>query len=148
MNRANRILPPQAFQTFAIRAPLDTHWRPGTCEEDDCEAYLNGFFLDIDESDRRALGGAARAHYMRHDNTRTCTEERLPNGLTRFLFPPGNRCFGRHLVRSDRPALYVARGGDQRGNPLGTRTLHTKPEHWIENFQESLDKVRHDREKG
>lgn len=139
--------PPQLYQSFTIKAPIATHWRPGTCYEDDCDQYVNGFYLDVDESDLHLNGGAARAHYIRHDKSRKHTEERLPTGLTRFAFPPGTNCFGKHIVRSDRPSVLVVRGGDYRGNPLGDQRVHKNANDWTEHLHETLDKVQAQQER-
>ena len=102
-------LPPGAFRTYQIAAPLRTHWRPATCAEYECDAYLHGWTSLIDE---RTELGQAQAHYIRREAGRRFTEERRPDGLTEFSFEAGQQGFGigsrRHGGAGRRSA------GDQR----------------------------------
>jgi hypothetical protein len=143
MFRLDPRLPVGAYKTYEIRAPKDTHWRVVSCAEAGCGPYLHGWRTTVDE--RTGLG-QAQAYYVRHDRTRSHTEERLPDGLTAFTFPAGQRCFAEgHQVRVERPELYVVRGGDWRGNPTGQVRQHANADDWVEDFgthqQQSADAV-------
>jgi len=148
LNRIPPNMTPDAYKTYRILAPLETHWRPATCEEFDCAAYLNGWVTTIDES--TALG-SKQAYFIRHNKTRRYTEDRLSSGLTQFSYGPGNECFASstHVVSVGRPDRLIVDGGDWRGNPLGTpRVVHTNPEFWVEDFAENQQKLAETIEKG
>jgi hypothetical protein len=131
LNRIQPALPVQAYKTFEVRRPLATHFRPGTCAEADCPAYERGWTTNVDESTDL---GQAQAHYIRKESGRRFREESHPEGMTAFVFEAGQKCFAEHRVPLDRPALYVVRGGDWRGNPLREFYQHSRPDFWVEDF--------------
>jgi hypothetical protein len=48
-----------------------------------------------------------------------------------------------------RPELFIVRGGDYRGNPLGTPTrVHARPEDWVEDFSTHTQAIADRLEKG
>jgi hypothetical protein len=51
-------------------------------------------------------------------------------------------------VPLERQPLLIVRDGDWRGNPTGRRRLHTKPEHWVEDFKEHQGKINDAIERG
>jgi hypothetical protein len=124
--------------TFAIAQPLSTHFREAACREVECEPFKHGWETFIDE---RTPLGVQQAGYIRARSGRTCYEHRNEHGVTVFRFPPGQECFQRpHQVPLERPALYVVRGGDWRGNPRRVPTIrHTRPEDWRDHFAEHQD---------
>jgi hypothetical protein len=68
-----------------------------------------------------------------------------------FTFEAGQTCFasGQHKLPLDRPEHYLVKGGDWRGNPTKTPTRkHSKPEFWVEDMQDSFDKLRQAQERG
>ena len=137
---------PAAYKTYAVSAPLATHWVPATCGEVDCPAYVNGFTTTVDET---AELGQRQAHYIRHDRTRSFAESRQPSGMTRFTFPPGTPCFGgRHRRRLEREERFLITGGDYRGNPRGERPVELAPQAWTDDFGEHQDKLAEALERG
>lgn len=145
VNRINPALPVQAFKTYQVVAPPSTHWRPATCADVDCGAYLTGWRSLIDESTDL---GQKQAHYIRRESARKHTERRDEAGLTVFEFEAGQRCFAPHQVRHDRPEVYLVRGGDWRGNPSGSVRKHANAEDWVEDFQEHQGRLADQIEKG
>ena len=141
LHRIDPLMPAAAYNTYLIAVPLATHWRPATCEEVGCVQYLNGWASLIDETSEL---GQRQAHYIRHDRTRRHTEERTPDGLTRFTFEAGQKCYGAssHRRRLDRVERYAVRGGDWRGNPRGEFREHVRPEDWVEDFGEHQDRLK------
>lgn len=140
LTRPDPIGPVQAYKTYAIAAPLDTHWRIIGCDEAGCSAMRNGFQTKVDSSTDL---GRRQAGYIRFRQTRPFTETREA-GITVFTFPAGVRCFTRHQTRRSRPPLFVVRGGDWRSY-LGRPQVHTSPDAWVDDFrshQERLEKVR------
>lgn len=134
--------PVTAYKTYQLAAPLATHFRPGRCEEVNCRAYQNGWKSVIDES---SAMGQMQADYIRKSSGRGFTETKEADGMTHFVFQAGQQCFSKHSVPLERPAIFVVRDGDYRGNPTGNRRLHTQPEDWVEDFSEQLDKINQDR---
>lgn len=127
-------VPVTAVKTYELSAPVSTHWRPASCEEVGCEPWRDGWKTIIDENTDL---GKRQAEYLRKHAGREMTEVYVGQGVTSFLFPAGQRCFksSEHRVQV-RPALYVVRDGDWRGNPTGRRFTHTRPDHWVEDFAE------------
>lgn len=139
-------LPAAAMKTYQIAAPIATHWRDATCEETDCPHHLNGWRTAVDENTGL---GQRQAHYIRHDRSRKHAEERQGLGVTVFTFEAGQTCFRPHRLPVGRPERFLVTGGDWRGNPLGTPPReHTRPEHWVEDMQETLDEIRTAHERG
>lgn len=131
--------PPSAYRSYVIAAPLRTHWNVVTCEDAGCEHQALGWDSVIDE---RTELGQRQAHYIRKMSGRKFTEERQPDGLTRFAFEAGQKCFRQHQTRNARPERYVERDGDYRGNPTGRRYVHQRPDDWVESFAGHQDKLR------
>jgi len=146
MTRIEPNMPVTAYKTYRIASPVSTHFRPATCAEAGCGAYLNGWTSTIDET---TVLGQQQAHYIRKQSGRGYREERLPSGLTQFTFDAGQRCFANdHQVRLDRPELYIVRGGDWRGNPTGESRQHQNAQDWIEDFGEHQQRLADEMRKG
>lgn len=144
--RIENVNKPQAMQTFQIVAPTRTHTREATCEEVECGAYLRGWRMQIDLNTEL---GQRQARYIKHSSGRSYTVESQREGLVTLLFQPSQPCFATHRVKLEREPLYRVKGGDYRGNPLGTPTrVHTKPEHWVEEFAENQDRLKTQIERG
>ncbi len=130
--RIQPIGPVEAYKTYAIKAPIPTHWRAASCAEVECSHYANGWRTIVpatsDHADLIRSGRTGRAF----------TEKPAGAGLTEFVFPAGQACFraSQHKVPLERPPLYIVRGGDWRGNPTGQHRTHQRPEHWVEDFGE------------
>lgn len=135
-------LPVGAMKTYSVAAPLETHWRDATCEEVGCPNFEHGWMTAVDESTDL---GQAQANYIRHGAGRHFVERGTPTH-TEFLFEAGQRCFAAHQVPLERDPLLLVRMGDWRG--YGPARVHVRPGDWIEDMQESLDKVRDRQERG
>lgn len=135
---------PEAYKTYAVVAPLGTHFRPGTCAEAECPHYLHGWRVRIENLTPDLLAAAK-------NSGRRYTEERIAEGESYLVFHAGQPCFkaSQHRVRIDRPPLYLVRDGDHRGNPRGTKArLHQNPAHWVEDFAEHQQKLADEIAKG
>lgn len=134
----DRRLGPEAFQTFQIVAPKDTHTVPATCEEVECDHYLRGWKMKID------LGtelGQRQAHYIKYSSGRVYTYEQR-DGLVTFTFRSDQKCFQEHRRAIERDPVFRVKGGDKRGNPLRLPTrVHKKPEFWVEEFAENQQTI-------
>lgn len=138
-------LPVSAMKTYQIAAPLASHWNVVTCADAGCDAHELGWDSVIDE---RTDLGQRQAHYIRRESGRRFTEERQPDGLTRFSFEAGQRCFAEHKARNMRPEKFIERGGDHRGNPLRLRREYGRPDEWVEAFAENQDRLKTIAERG
>ncbi len=148
LNRIVPNVPAAAYKTYGIRSPLATHFRPATCAEVECWAHIKGWQTAVDES---ADLGQRQAYYIRKQSGRRYIEHRDEVGMTCFEFEAGQRCFrsDEHRISLQRPERFLVLGGDWRGNPVGTAAVqHTKPEFWIEDFQEHQTRLRDARERG
>src|SRR5258708_243616 len=109
--RISPAIPAHAMKTYQVVMPLATHYRPATCAEYECEAYLYGW-QTIVPADSPA------AEYIRHDRTRRHVEERQPGGLTCFTFGPGQQGFAGteadHKLPDGRPERFLERGRQPR----------------------------------
>lgn len=126
------------YRTFQIARPLATHWRSASCEETDCEAYLNGWVTRAATEEQ--------ADYIRRHSGRTF----VVVGPNTFKFAPGQTCFAAadHRVPLEREGIYVARDGDWRGNPTGRSRTHVRPADWVDEFAEHQDRLADLRKKG
>ena len=145
LNRQAPVLPVQAYKTYGVRSPKETHHRPATCEEVNCKAFTNGWKTVCDESTEI---GKQRADQVRAlpnppDGWTFRETKDAETGHTVFLFPAGQRCFQffNHTVRLDRPEFYIVRGGDWRAVTQPAR-MHQRPEDWVEDFAEHQDALK------
>ena len=134
--------PAQAFQTFSIVSPPATHSRVAECQEVECSAWAHGWKTTIDEATQL---GQSQAGYIRAHSGRAFTESRTPEGLTEFIFKPGQKCFGEHRVSLERDELYIIRGGDRRGNPL-REVKRVGSEEWVDRLGTNQERIRRVRE--
>lgn len=130
-------LPPQAFKTYTISAPLATHWNTATCADVDCPHYLHGWESHIDE---RTQLGQRQAHYIRKESGRRFTEEKNELGITVFSFEAGQKCFAQHRARNMRDERYLEQSGDWR-RTFGGRE-HANADNWQESFAENQDRLK------
>lgn len=146
VNRVTPKLGAEHMQTFAIEAPAATHWRRATCEEVGCRAAENGWRMQLDLTTDLGL---AQARYIKHSSGRRYEVAEQRDGLVTLIFPGGQECFQAHQVRTGRPEKYLVKGGDFRGNPRGQQArVHTKPEFWVEEFQENSARLNQLAERG
>ena len=140
--RAEPALPPGAYKSFTILAPIATHFRPATCQEVRCQQYEHGWASTF-ETD------GWQAHYVRRESGRKYIEETLPGGLTRFTFEAGQRCFGSadHRLRLEREEIYIARAGDWRGTD-GDVYRHDGSANWVDDFATLQDRWARTVERG
>ncbi len=139
--------PASAYRTFEVRQPRGPETtRPATCEEVGCEAFLNGWITRVPATSTDLITTIEQSGRPYTDITEPVTTERA------FLFAAGTPCFqaSRHtvLARPDLPQLFIARGGDWRGNPMREGRVHQRPEDWVEDFQEETSATIERIEKG
>ena len=132
------MIPLLGAKTYRVHAPAG-HWRLATCQEVDCQAYARGWVTAVP-------GDSPQAAYIRSDRTRGHREEPPgPDGVVRFVFGPGNRCFGSsHQVIERPPLLLVQPGAMLARTDTGYR--HTSVASWVDDFQTHLDAIRKERD--
>jgi hypothetical protein len=119
---------PELFKTYQVASPLGTHFRKVTCQEYGCAGYRNGFKTVVPAVSEQAA-------YIRAKSGRHFKESR-DGDMAVFEFPAGQSCFrsGDHRVPLDRPAFFLVKDGDFRGNPYGTQPRVMRPEDWVDDF--------------
>jgi hypothetical protein len=163
VNRIVPSVPAAVMKTYSLVAPSETHRRPASCQDVDCQQWREGWVTALDESDPDQRDGA---NYIRLMVTRRFTEHRatrVPSidgagestvviddtgPLTAFQFEAGQKCFGAHSMSLEREPLYVVRGGDFRGNPTGEWREHANGEDWVDDLATNLDANRTLRDNG
>lgn len=135
--------PSAAYQTYSIKAPLSTHFRPATCEEVGCPDYQYGWKVHLEGVPENLRSTAL-------NSGRKYTVEQEGPGLTWIVYEAGQKCFQhrKHRTRLERPELFLVRGGDVRGNPTGEQRIHKRAEDWIEDLHEHTDKILDARKEG
>lgn len=132
LNRPAPLLDATEMKTYGIVSPRSTHFRRATCQEVDCQANARGWKTILDPLDPNQ---SAMIQYVQTQSGRRFNEYKLEDGKVVFMFPAGQICFATHQVSLERPANYIVRDGDWRGNPRGTQTrVHARPEDWVEDF--------------
>lgn len=138
-------LPAAAYKTYQAIKPRKTHFRPATCAEVDCPNRARGWRTVVDVT--TALG-QKQANYIRLHSGRHFTAEQVGDDLVTFTFAPGQTCFSAHRVDLEREPIFRIKGGDFRGNPLGTPTVTLRPQDWLDNFGEHQELLAARQQKG
>lgn len=131
---------PEHYKSYSMRAPFRSHWRPATCEEYECEAFLTGFVTTVDLNTEL---GQRQYHYLTHDRERSYSMQRVSMTLVKFIYGPGNRCFSSqdHRVPVGRPPRLLVVGGDWRGNPRREVRVHSRVDDWVDDSRNHQDKI-------
>lgn len=111
-------------QHFKAVRPKTTHWRRGECDMD-CANHVNGWQTVVP-----TVGDLA--DWIRHQSGLRFNEE-TKEGLSRFVFPPGQTCFSQHAVALERDPVYIH-------EVRGIRTVQ-EPQQWIDTFSEEMHKL-------
>jgi hypothetical protein len=139
--------PVSAYKTYAMNRPHDTHSRPATCEEIDCDFWRHGWVttLDISTTEGQFHFETAKAA----SRTRPYSLQRVTDHLLKLLYKPGTPCFkaSQHRVPVERPSIFVVRDGDFRGNPTGRRRVR-RAEDWVDDFANHEDRLETARQRG
>ena len=140
---------PDEYRTYQILAPAASHFRPATCAEIKCTAYLYGWKTTVDPSGDL---GARQFDYITRRCGRRFTSEKLATGLVEFTFEAGQKCFQaeQHRIRLGKPEIFVVRDGDRRLRTGAHRrfTGAHAAEDWVDHFSEHQDRLRDVLERG
>lgn len=133
-----------SVKTYEISAPITSHFRDATCAEVFCQSNARGWVTVIDVGTPL---GKKQANYIRLKSGRSFTI-REAGQQVEFTFPAGQKCFGVHKAPLERPALFVVRDGDWRGNPRRTPPRVLSAPDWTDDFMEHQDVIATEIEKG
>lgn len=135
-------MPVQAYQTFGVRMPRATHWRPATCEEAGCLKWKNGwktpFVPNTPEHDRIK-------QYIRNSPIKRMFTVLKEPDLWTVVFEAGQPCFKqdhpstRHMVPLQRPQLHIVHKGDWRQS-WDARVVGSNE--WVDRFATNQDKLK------
>ena len=144
LNRIQPQGPAQAYKTYQLLQPLATHFRPATCEEVDCPAYLHGWKTVIDESTEL---GQRQAHYIRDESDRRYQRDPVVfgQGPVTYMFEAGQRCFRQHREPLEREPLALVKDGDWR---MSQNPRQLSPDDWVDDFQNHQDRLHTQQERG
>jgi hypothetical protein len=140
LNRVEPTLPAHLMRTHYILAPLNTHWRRGTCEEAECRPYLEGWGTPAKAFNEEDLSR------LRHMGYKWGVVQ-IAEGEDHFWFEAGQRCFRSwaepHMVQLERPGIFLVRDGDHRGNPRKTEpVVFSGPDSWADSLNTNLEKLQ------
>lgn len=136
LNRPRPKMGPRNYKTYRIFAP--TTYRQATCKEIGCYGYTNGWVMQKERM------SADQIWAVTHSG-RSFKEVHTAPGQTLLVFEAGQTCFksidDEHRVPTQAAdELFIAGQGDHRlFNPRIARR-HTRPEFWVEDMKEQLDK--------
>lgn len=122
------------IQRMGIVRPRPTHWRAATCEEVGCKHYREGW-ISVVPSD------SMQAEYIRRQSGRRFQEDNAGDGLMRFTFEAGQKCFQQHEAPIEREPLFVRKtpqGGSERW----------EWERWRDHFNEIAHAANEARKRG
>lgn len=131
-----------AYITHHITSPTD-RYIIAACRDVGCVRYHQGWWMFADErtDDGRLIADLIRSG--RHG--RTYREDGVnAAGVTAFWFEPYQRCFEEHRTR---PELYVVTHGTPEMS-LGEIRRHQRPEFFVEDYRETLDRRLTSKQRG
>lgn len=128
---------PEAFKTYQLSAPIQTHRRRASCAEVECPKRERGFKAVCDTS---TVAGQKNARWIEKSGKAFTRSAAGP--VVTYTFPVGQDCFDRHTVSLEREPAYIVRGGDHRGNPRAIATFrHRNGDDWVADFAEHQDRI-------
>jgi hypothetical protein len=135
------------MKTYAVRSPLNTHFRSATCAEIGCPDYLHGWYLKIDGTPENLI------YTAKHSGRRYTIGELWDNSGSAFqalIFEAGQECFrsSTHVISLDRPEFFYAGQGDHRSFSTRRAIKFDRPEHFVDSFATHLDRLKQDLERG
>jgi hypothetical protein len=142
INRPQPAGPPNAYRTYEILRPRDTHFRKATCSEVSCPNRERGWKSMIDVSTPL---GVKQANYIRLHSGRSFTVEQFGQ-LATFTFAPDQDCFSEHRVPLEREPDFVIVGGDWRQHTGAAQRV--KAQDWIDDLGENQLAVNRRLERG
>ncbi len=132
MNRLPPALAIGAYKTYNIATPLETHWTAATCQQVQCDQYVNGWAIRVEHLTPQDL------HLVRTAG-RKYVEQHVAAGETYLVFEAGQPCFraGTHMRRLEREGNYGIRAGDWRGDPTRRGLELVSSQSWVDDCGEN-----------
>ncbi len=135
-------MPASAYKTYALSAPVATHFRTATCQEVNCEGHRIGWTTVIDVATEL---GRKQSNYIRLASGRSYTVTEIGT-LVSFVFAAGQTCFTEHKLKLERDPHFYTFPGDWRGR-MGDVQIR-RPADWVEDFAEHQDNIKTAIERG
>lgn len=136
--RAGSLRPPaRLFKGYQIDAPFTRVFRERiTCEQADCADYRSGWMVRADLLDPQMWAWIKAKRYAWRRLDLSPTERHI-------AFEAGQPCFRSDThTRIVRNPLFVVHGAAKWGRTRADRGyVHSRPEHWVEDFAEHQDKL-------
>lgn len=147
-NRLNPVGPTNAYQTYAIRTALSTHYRSATCAEIDCPDYIHGWYLKIEGTPPDLIYAAT--HSGRHYTIGELWTKDTGEAFQALIFEAGQPCFraDTHVKSLDRPEFFYRGPGDFRSFSTRKAFKFDKPEHFVDSMATDLDRLKSKLERG
>lgn len=124
------------MDVYAMRRPLETHWRRASCAEVGCIQREQGWVVVLDPSlpayaamRRMAERSGRRFEVSTTDAVNDARGMALPAGLEALVFAPGQDCFREHRVPLEREPVYLHQS-------RGRLVTHASWESWRDQFNE------------
>jgi hypothetical protein len=136
----------QCYKTFALKSPINTHYRRATCAEIECEAYVSGWYLLKDNLPEDmfyiATHSGRRYQEIYVDEGGSLLDTVVPQGMY-LVFYAGQECFAAasHVISLDRPEFYYIGRGDWRSFNVRNAQQYNKPGVWLDQFATHLDSI-------
>lgn len=148
--RVNRItpqIPSHLMRTYAVRSPLQTHFRRATCAEIDCPDYLHGWYLKIEGTPLDLL------HIARNSGRKYTIGELVASSgemFKAYIFEAGQACFreSTHVKSLERPEFFYEGRGDHRSFSTRNAFKFDRPDQFVDSFATHLDRLKQDLERG
>lgn len=131
-------LPPDKQQHFTIAMPYETHYEVGTCEDVDCPNFLFGWKTIVPNDGELAV--------LVRSNRKLWSwkEEVTPDGMVKFEFGPGQRCFlyyaRKHIAPTGRDPLFYHK------RPV--KSYQLKPQEFNNEYNEQIYLLNREIQKG
>jgi hypothetical protein len=136
--------PARLYKGYEIQAPHSRVFRErASCEQVDCEQWRNGWMVRADLLDAAAWAEIRAKGYAWKRFDVSATERYV-------AFEAGQPCFAAsthtRLIRD--PLFMEHRGARWGGRAPQSGYRHSRPEHWVESFQEHSDKLAAEEARG
>jgi hypothetical protein len=132
----NRQLPVSSYKTYAIRSPIQTHYRKATCEEIGCEAFQNGWAYLKEDLTPGDL-------YLATHSGKRYREVHIGPGQNYIVFEAGQSCFGaaQHVISLHRPEFYFVGRGHTSVFQARHARAHANGDDFVDDFANHQDKL-------
>lgn len=129
-------MPVGSYKTYAMRSPIQTHFRRATCAEVDCDAFINGWSYRVETLLPEDL-------YVAKHSGKRYRELHIGPNENYIVFEAGQACFGapQHVISLHRPEFYFVGRGHH--SVFSTRNAVPRKDaaEWLDDFANHQDKL-------